>query len=63
MRNVIFQVQPRNGIGIIGRSGGCQRLYGNGAGGRNHESYLTDSINTGDLRVIRKSPIFKDKIG
>lgn len=52
-KNIIFQVQFRNGVGIVGRGGGCQRLYGNGVGGRNDKSHFTDSIDTGDLRVIR----------
>jgi len=52
-KNVIFQVQFRNGIRIVGRGRGCQRLYGNGVGSRNDKSHFADSIDTGDLRVIQ----------
>lgn len=51
----VFQVQSRSGVGIVGRGGGGERLHGNGVGSRDHESHLTDSVDTGDLRVIRAS--------
>lgn len=51
----MFQVQSGSGVGIVGRGGGGQRLHGDGVGSRDHESHLTDSVDTGDLRVIQVS--------